>query len=45
MRIRDIELSHQFPVNTSLKARARLARLGIVFVVVQVGLILLLAFL
>jgi hypothetical protein len=43
--IRDIDLGHQFPVLISLKSRAKVARLGILFVAVQVAAILLLAFL
>lgn len=43
--VRDIELAYQFPAHISRKSRARVARLGVLFLVVQVAIILLLAFL
>lgn len=41
---RDIELAYQFPAHISIKSRARIARLGVLFMVAQVLIFLFLVF-
>jgi hypothetical protein len=43
--IRDIELAYQFPAHISRESRARVARMGILFTVAQLAIILLLVLL
>lgn len=43
--VRDIELAYQWPAHISRQSRARVAKLGVLFVVAQLAIILLLVLL